>query len=123
MAKIYLVDDDLDLLEQNKMVLNAKGHEILTASSADEARSLLKKQGTPDLMVVDVMMENHTAGLSLCRDLGKSNPNLPLIILSGDPNKPNWMGEDSTTWNSVTRFLDKPVTPEKLCAAVDEVLK
>lgn len=119
---VFLVDDDQDLILQNKIILEGHGLKTKTANSGKEAIQELEK-GTPDLMIVDVMMENLTAGLSLARDIGEKYPNLPVIILSGDPQKPNWMLQDSKTWNSVRYFLDKPVTEEKLIATIEEVFK
>lgn len=121
MAKIFLVDDDVDLVQQNKMVLMEKGHKVITAHTAKEALEKLKTE-TPDLMIVDVMMEHRTAGFTLAREIGKRFPNMPLIIMSGATDKANWMGEPNDTWGPVVNFLDKPVDPDKLAKTVAEVL-
>ena len=34
--KILLVDDDIDLLEQNKLLIESKGFEVVTAESGTE---------------------------------------------------------------------------------------
>jgi len=122
MAKIFLVDDDVDLVEQNKLVLVEKGHTVITANTAKEALEKLKSE-KPDLMIVDVMMEHRTAGFALAREIGKNFPKLPLIIMSGATDKVNWMGESNDTWGAVINFLDKPVDPDKLAKVVEEVLK
>ena len=121
MAKIFLVDDDVDLVEQNKLVLTEKGHTVITANTAKEALERLKKE-KPDLMIVDVMMEHRTAGFALAREIGKNFPKLPLIIMSGATDKVNWMGEPNDTWGAIINFLDKPVDPDKLAKVVEEVL-
>ncbi len=122
MAKIFLVDDDVDLVEQNKMVLEEKGHTVITANTAKEALEKLKTV-KPDLMVVDVMMEHRTAGFALAREIGKNFGKIPLIIMSGATDKVNWMGESNDTWGTVVNFLDKPVDPDKLAKVVEEALK
>ena len=119
---VFLVDDDIDLVMQNKMLLEGEGLKVKTAHTGKEAIKELAK-GLPDLMVVDVMMENLTAGLSLAREIGEKYPQLPVIILSGDPQKPNWMLQPGQTWNSVRYFLDKPVDSKKLLNTIEEVFK
>ncbi len=121
MAKIFLVDDDVDLVQQNKMVLVEKGYTVITANTAKEALEKLKTE-KPDLMVVDVMMEHRTAGFALAREIGRNFPTVPLIIMSGATDKVNWMGEPNDTWGSIVNFLDKPVDPDKLAKTVAEVL-
>ncbi len=68
MAYILLVDDDQDLVEMNKTVLTQRGHTVLAAYSAAEARQAVRTK-TPDLAVLDVMMEDKTAGFELARHL------------------------------------------------------
>lgn len=121
MAKIFLVDDDVDLIEQNKLVLTENGHTVITANTAKEAIERLKTE-KPDLMVIDVMMEHRTAGFALAREIGKNFSKIPLIIMSGATDKSNWQGESSDTWGSVVNFLDKPVDPDRLAKVVAEVL-
>ena len=41
--KILLVDDDLDLLEQNKLLIESKGYEVITANSGKEGFETFKK--------------------------------------------------------------------------------
>ena len=55
MARILMVDDDEGYLLAAGALLEAEGHEIVKATSAAEARTLLDTQ-TPDLILLDVMM-------------------------------------------------------------------
>lgn len=118
--KVLLVDDDIDLIEQNKMVLSDEGYEVLTSHTAQEALKKLNEE-KPDVIVLDVMMEHRTAGFVLAREIGKKHKNLPIIILSGDPEKANWMGESDETWDQIVKFLDKPVKPDELLKVIQKV--
>jgi DNA-binding response OmpR family regulator len=120
--KVFLVDDDVDLIEQNKMVLTENGYEVITAYTAKEALEKLGKE-KPDIMVLDVMMEHRTAGFVLAREIGEKHSNIPVIILSGDTQKANWLGEANDTWNGIAQFLDKPFNPDELTNVVRKVLK
>ncbi len=118
---VFLVDDDIDLVEQNSMILKEKGYKVETAYTGQAA---LKKLDDikPDILVLDVMMEHRTAGFVLARELGKKYPELPVIIVSGDPEKVNWLGETESAWDQVVKFLDKPVKPEALADEIQKVL-
>ncbi len=55
MARILMVDDDEGYLLAAGALLEAEGHEIVKATSAAEARTILDSQ-TPDLILLDVLM-------------------------------------------------------------------
>src|SRR5512143_3534470 len=82
MAHILLVDDDEDLIEMNKTVLEQRGHEVTVAYSAAEARKAVQSR-QPEAAVLDVMMEDMTVGFDLARHLHAQMPRLPMIMLTG----------------------------------------
>jgi DNA-binding response OmpR family regulator len=120
--KILLVDDDIDLVEQNKMILKEKGYEVLTSHTAKDALKLLESN-KPDLIILDVMMEHRSAGFVFARELGKKYENIPVILLSGDQQKADWLGEDDNTWGQIVKFLEKPIKPDELENVIQKVLK
>ncbi|HNW82533.1 MAG TPA: response regulator [bacterium] len=123
--KVFLVDDDLDIIEQNKLVLEAKGYSVVTAMSAREAEETLKKGIKVDIIILDVMMEHKTAGLELAKKIStdKNLPNVPIILLTSDGNNPNWLAQDKFTWNNIVRVLDKPTAPAKLIEMIEKLTK
>ena len=54
--KILLVDDDLDLLEQNRLLIESKGYEVITANSGKEGFETFKRV-KPEDCVVDLILE------------------------------------------------------------------
>ena len=124
MAQILLVDDDQDLIEMNKTVLIQRGHQVTVAYSAAEARQIAKAN-LPDIAVLDVMMEDKTAGFELARHLHEMSPTLPLLMLTGI-RKEMQLGysfEPDETWLPVSKFLEKPVNPRILADEVETLLK
>jgi DNA-binding response OmpR family regulator len=55
MAKIMLVEDDINLSEIYKARLDAEGYTIVSAGDGEEALALAVKE-RPDLIICDVMM-------------------------------------------------------------------
>jgi two-component system response regulator SaeR len=123
MAHILLVDDDQDLMEMNKTVLAQRGHKITTAYSAAEGE-ILAKANPPELAVVDVMMEDKTAGFDLARRIHALYPKIPMIMLTGI-SKEMGLGytfEPDETWLPVSKFMEKPVNPRVLADEVQKLL-
>lgn len=123
MAVILLIDDDVDLVEMNQAVLEARGHQVRSAYSAAGARKLLDGV-RPDLAVLDVMMESDTAGFELARDIHERYADLPMILVTGiheAAGVPFRFAPDET-WLPVVKILDKPVTPAALADEVEAIL-
>ena len=112
--KILLVDDDLDLLEQNKMLIESKGYEVITANSGKVGFEVFKKS-KPDACVVDLIMEEHDSGFILCYrikrdDYGKT---IPVFILTSATYDTGFKFGASTSeekeWIKADALLNKPV--------------
>ena len=116
MATVLLVDDDADLIEVNKLVLTQRGYTVRTAGSAGEARAALA-QAVPDAVVLDIMMESDSAGIDLAQEIHAAHPGLPLIALSSvnRAKGPSLHLDADDAFLPVTKFVDKPVDPAKLC--------
>jgi DNA-binding response OmpR family regulator len=53
MAKIMVIDDDVDLAEDLSLILKNAGHQISARDDTEGAVALLKEQ-KPDLLILDV---------------------------------------------------------------------
>jgi CheY-like chemotaxis protein len=74
-------DEDLVRLSVADMLVDL-GYEVLEASSAKEAWRMVQEGLRPDLVVTDHLMPGMT-GLELARALRSSQPDLPVVIVSG----------------------------------------
>lgn len=79
--KILIVEDDNDLLNFLKELLIDNGYSIHTASDGAIALKLAK-QLEPDLVILDLGLPNIT-GETVCSEIKKRFPSLPVIILTG----------------------------------------
>jgi CheY-like chemotaxis protein len=123
MAQILLVDDDQDLIEMNRTVLAQRGHTVKVAYSAAEAHKTAQSD-PPELAVLDVMMEDKTAGFELARRLHSLYPEMPMIMLTGI-SKEMGLGytfKPDETWLPVSKFMEKPVNPRILADEADKLL-
>ncbi len=91
LPKILVVEDDADLLQMIKTMLQAVG-EITLARDGQEALDLLKSGFRPNVIVTDLMMPR-IDGLTLAKTL-KNDPNIgniPLVMLTAKSGPmPSW---------------------------------
>jgi CheY-like chemotaxis protein len=124
--KVLLVDDDEDFLFQHRVQLENAGFEVATAGSRVEAEE--RAAGfTPDLAILDLMMEHHDDGFVLSHHLKRRFPGLPVILVTAvtsetglafDPASPEeraWIGADA--------LLAKPIRFEQLQREIDRLMK
>ncbi len=122
---VLFVDDDRDFLTAKRLYLEARGHRVLTAESPKEALELLERE-IPDIIFLDLMMEQVDDGFRLGYQLGKDERlrGVPLVMLSGvaaeTGKRFDAEGEGLMAWSGLDLFIDKPVTGAKLLKVVEE---
>jgi DNA-binding response OmpR family regulator len=78
---ILCVDDDADLLDLLRMQLEKGGYRVETAFSAEEGLVQFKEHN-PDLIILDLMMEEIDAGTNLVKELKLAGNQAPVLLLS-----------------------------------------
>lgn len=125
MAHVLLVDDDTDIIEIHRTVLEQAGHRVTSVLSASEAIAAMAHDA-PEVLVLDVTMEEFDAGFQLAHEAAIRFPALPILLLAavGDYLSDAWRRDRDPDmgWLPVHRFLEKPVTPDQLIAAVQDAL-
>ena len=126
MAHVLLIDDDRDLVDANKIALESGGHRVSVANTGQEAWNFLQ-EASPDIVVLNVMMEEFTSGFDLAHDMGIKYPQMPIIMLTGvrEHMHGDWRysSEKDQKWLPIRRFLEKPVLPSRLCEEIASTLK
>jgi len=116
---VLVVEDQLELRELAKRLLQQQGYTVLVAANAAEAVRLFHEHPAIDLVVTDVVMPG-ASGPELTRQLMEQRPALKVIYVSG-------YTEDAIVEHGVLTpgiaFLDKPFTSETLGRKVREVLE
>lgn len=124
-AQIMLVDDDLDFLLQQKMRFEAAGYAVTTADGKKQARAALA-EGSPDLVVLDLMMGEMDAGIVLAHEIKKERPEVPIILVTGVTRETGMVFEAGTAeerrWLDVDQVMAKPIRFEQLRGEVEGLL-
>lgn len=122
MARILMVDDDQDLLESGKMILESGGHQVTTAFTASSAEKLIDTREF-DLIFLDIMMESPDDGINLARKLKTKGLKVPIVMMSAVSRVTGYNYGKCDETLPCAAFLEKPVTPKGLLDKVEEVLR
>lgn len=120
MARILVIDDDFDLSEVIKMMLERNGHEVNVANSGQDGLDLIRENRF-DLVVLDVMMPDMD-GYQVARQL-RDNPETKdqmILILTA---RAQAIDKKAAFDAGADNFLAKPVPPKELNAKVLEMLE
>jgi len=107
MYKIALIDDDPDIVEAVMMVLESKGYGVVTAYNVDAGCELIEQE-KPDLILLDVMMDEPDDGFYLANKLRKKGNKTPIILLTSVSKSIGFEFGQGVTL-PVDDFLEKPV--------------
>ena len=125
LKKILLVDDDIDLLEQTKLLLGNYGIEIITAETAKEGLQKYINE-KPDAAIIDLIMEEHDSGFVLCHKLKKNDigKTIPVYILTSATYETGFKFSAATTeekkWIKCDGIINKPVVIEELISKLNK---
>ena len=126
---ILVVDDDRDLVNTISVVLESSGYRVRTAHNGKEGFLRIQEK-RPDLIILDVMMTTDTEGFDLAHKLKRSpeTSRIPILMLTSFPQKMAESGPErfqhimEEGW-PVTQFFEKPVDPNELLTAVEDILR
>lgn len=109
-----LIEDNEALRQSIGYALALAGSTVRAAASLEEARSILHKNGPPDLVVTDVMLPDGL-GTELLDLLRSERPNLPVIFMSGFASNAI---DDLRRGYPNAEFLAKPFRSDELIRAI-----
>ena len=124
---ILVIDDDAQLVDTVKTLLESVGYQVDCAYQAEEGVALAKER-RPDLIVMDILYAGPPGpdGVEVSRQLAQ-DPELkdtPVIILSGVKkvlDMPVKLGPDEA-YMPVQAFLEKPFKPGELLSEIEQLL-
>ncbi|MHB1193002.1 MAG: response regulator [Longimicrobiales bacterium] len=110
-GRILYVEDDPDYREAVRAILEAAGYEVVEAVSAEEGLAAFHEKA-PDAALVDLMMEEVDAGITLTKELRAAGASIPVFLLSSVGDALSL--ERATEELGVVAILQKPIRAETL---------
>lgn len=124
--KILVVEDDIDVIESRKIVLEHNNYEVVTATNIKVAQEILEKNSI-SLIILDVMMEHDTDGFVFAQFV-KSNEkfkHIPIILATAVNQRTKFKFDirEDEFFLPVEKFMEKPIDPDDLIVTIRGLLK
>lgn len=116
--RILLVDDDAEIIESMRTVLEAKGYTVLIARDGNQGVALAEKE-LPDLVVLDMMMPKRSGFLVLERlRRGQQTPVRIIMVTANEGSRHRAYAE----MLGVDDYIRKPFAMDRLLDSVQKLL-
>ena len=121
MSRILIIDDDPEICEAVELVLTSVGHEVVSANRRREGMSRIE-EFKPELLILDVMMEEQNDGFAIARELKAQGSKFPILMLSSVGNVTGYGFGTDSDMVPVAEFQEKPILPGVLIDTVNRLL-
>ncbi|HER09998.1 MAG TPA: response regulator [Bacteroides sp.] len=122
---ILVADDDPDVLFMLGHYLEKWGYEAVTVDSRREAEKFLEV-ASPDLAIIDLMMEEEDSGFILSYRIKKKDPGIPVIISTAVYREKgirfDLQHQTDSKWIRADHYLDKGYRMEELRKVIEKLL-
>ena len=118
--KIMVVDDEQDIVELVKVILESSGFEVQAFTDAKEALAKLERGECPDLLILDIRMPK-ISGYDFCKRVreNKKLDCLKIAVFTASSD----LGQSFLELNhNVIGFISKPFDNKKLISDVNKYL-
>ncbi len=116
---ILLVDDDNDIIESMRTVLESKGYRIMVARDGNAGLTVAERE-SPDLIVLDMMMPKKSGFLVLEKLKGRVGGLIPTIMITGNEGSRHRAYAEML---GVRDYIRKPFAMEKLVRSVEKIFE
>ncbi len=121
MPKILIIDDDPDIVDSCRLFLEKKGFAVSGASSRDAGMKAVDAF-KPDLLILDVMMEQPDDGIAMAQDLRRRGFQAPILMLTSISKVTGMSYGRDDDLVPVDEFQEKPIDATTLVAKVNKLL-
>ena len=116
--RVLLVDDDIEIIESMRTVLESRGYDVLTARDGNQGLVMVETEN-PDLVVLDMMMPKRS-GFLVLEKLRRSRP-VPMRVIMITANEGS-RHKAYAEMLGVDDYIRKPFAMDRLLESVDRLL-
>ncbi len=120
-GRVLVVDDEADLRKSIRLILTQADYDVVEAEDGEQAIAAIRSGDNPLLLsaiICDLVMPK-VGGMEAIAYFRSQFPGVPILVLTGHANIENIT---ELYKQGVVDYLVKPITPEKLLAAVEKAV-
>jgi len=123
--KVLIIDDDLDIRDSMKLVLEKEGLKVFLADDSTKGFAIAKAE-CPDLILLDVIMNTQDEGFQAAYKF-RSDPDLkdtPIVMITSVSKVTGFEFDKDKDQDflPISDFVEKPISPRKLMDIVRKYL-
>ena len=118
MPKILVVEDDIDLNNLIRTVLESKGHTVFSSKNGREALDALDSANI-ELIISDIMMPQMD-GWALLNDVRQANMKMPVLLITA---KGSYDDKNRGFTSGADDYMVKPIDIKELVLRVNALLR
>ena len=122
MARILVVDDEIELRTLLRKVLTRRGHDVIEAENGSMAISIVEQGEQLDMIITDIFMPD-TDGIELLRHLRGDYPDLKIVVMSGGGNRVSRGYLPAAAALGADHVIEKPFDPSAFGEQIEDLLK
>lgn len=115
MKTILVVDDESDVRDTVKIILEKKGYRVITAVDGDDCLNILHEQN-PDLILLDIMMPG-TPVKDVVEQINNSKIVFLSVVRTSEAEKRDLLGQ-----KNIVDFIQKPFDVDDLLRRIGAIL-
>ena len=126
MSKIFIIDDDPDIVRLLKLAFESRQHTVGFAHNGTDGINMVENE-KPDLIVLDIMMEKKDEGIHVARTLKSKQDiqHIPILMLTGIKDELGFdfkkeAGDDS--WLPVEAYIDKSEDIDIIMSSAEKLI-
>lgn len=117
--RILLCDDDYEIVESMRMLLESKGYAVLVARDGNQGLVMAEREN-PDLLILDMMMPKRSGFLVLEKlRRSRTEPMRIIMITANEGSRHKAYAE----MLGVDDYIRKPFAMDRLLESVEKLLK
>jgi len=120
MARILVIDDETEVRNLLRTMLENDGHEVLEAADGKGGMELFKKNPT-EIVITDIIMPRKD-GIGVIKELRRDYPDAKIIAISGGGSTGTLNFLPAATSLGANYILPKPFTGKDLSEAISKAL-
>jgi len=120
MAKILIIDDEVNMIKSIRRILEMEDYDVIEASNGADGMKVMH-QNAVDLVITDIYMPEQD-GIITIKEIRKHFPRVKIIAISGGDKLGSVTSLDAAEIIGAHSVFVKPLEPDELVQAVRDLL-